>query len=78
MVHRAAALASLMVGRRVIAITGTHGKTSTTSMITTVLLETGADPAYAIGGVLAATGIGAADGAATTSWPRPTRATARS
>ena len=62
-VHRAAALASLMFGRRVIAVTGTHGKTSTTSMITTVLLETGADPAYAIGGVLAATGIGAADGA---------------
>jgi UDP-N-acetylmuramate--alanine ligase len=61
-VHRAAALAALMVGRRVIAVTGTHGKTSTTSMITTVLLETGADPAYAIGGVLAATGIGAADG----------------
>jgi UDP-N-acetylmuramate--alanine ligase len=61
-VHRAAALAALMHGRRVIAVTGTHGKTSTTSMITTVLLETGADPAYAIGGVLAATGIGAADG----------------
>jgi UDP-N-acetylmuramate--alanine ligase len=60
--HRAAALASLMTGRRVIAVTGTHGKT-TTSMITTVLLETGADPAYAIGGVLAATGAGAADGA---------------
>jgi UDP-N-acetylmuramate--L-alanine ligase len=61
--HRAAALASLMFGRRVIAVTGTHGKTTTTSMITTVLLETGARPAYAIGGVLAATGTGAADGA---------------
>jgi UDP-N-acetylmuramate--alanine ligase len=64
-VHRAAALASLMVGRRVIAVTGTHGKTSTTSMIATVLIETsepGAGPAYAIGGVLAATGAGAADG----------------
>ncbi|MGH3208276.1 MAG: UDP-N-acetylmuramate--L-alanine ligase [Trebonia sp.] len=61
-VHRAAALASLMVGRRVIAVTGTHGKTSTTSMIATVLLETGAGPAYAIGGLLAATGTGAADG----------------
>ena len=60
--HRAAALASLMSGRRVIAVTGTHGKTTTTSMITTVLLETGAGPAYAIGGVLAATGAGAADG----------------
>jgi UDP-N-acetylmuramate--alanine ligase len=64
-VHRAAALASLMFGRRVVAVTGTHGKTSTTSMIATVLIETsepGAGPAYAIGGVLAATGAGAADG----------------
>jgi len=60
--HRAAALASLMPGRRVIAVTGTHGKTTTTSMITTVLIETGAGPAYAIGGLLAATGAGAADG----------------
>ncbi len=63
--HRAAALASLMVGRRVTAVTGTHGKTTTTSMIATILLETGAGPAYAIGGVLAATGIGAADGSGT-------------
>ena len=61
--HRAGALASLMFGRRVIAVTGTHGKTTTTSMITTVLRETGADPGYVIGGVLAATGVGAADGA---------------
>jgi UDP-N-acetylmuramate--alanine ligase len=64
-VHRAAALASLMFGRQVVAVTGTHGKTSTTSMIATVLIETseaGAGPAYAIGGVLAATGVGAADG----------------
>jgi UDP-N-acetylmuramate--alanine ligase len=60
--HRAAALAALMFGRRVIAVTGTHGKTTTTSMIATVLLETGAAPAYAIGGLLAATGTGAADG----------------
>jgi len=60
--HRAAALASLMTGRRVTAVTGTHGKTTTTSMITTILLETGAGPSYSIGGVLAATGAGAADG----------------
>src|SRR5579863_6867585 len=45
--HRAAALASLMVGRRVTAVTGTHGKTTTTSMIATILLETGAGPSYA-------------------------------
>ena len=61
--HRAGALAALMSGRRVIAVSGTHGKTTTTSMITTVLRETGADPGYVIGGVLAATGTGAADGA---------------
>jgi UDP-N-acetylmuramate--alanine ligase len=61
--HRAAALASVMVGRRVIAIAGTHGKTTTTSMITTVLRECGADPGYVIGGILTETGLGAEDGA---------------
>jgi UDP-N-acetylmuramate--alanine ligase len=60
--HRAAALASVMYGRRVIAVTGTHGKTTTTSMLATILLETGADPGYAIGGTLAAAGTNAADG----------------
>ena len=60
--HRAAALASLTAGRRVIAVTGTHGKTTTTSMITTILLGIGAAPGYAIGGTLAATGVNAADG----------------
>jgi len=60
--HRAAALASVMLGRRGIAIAGTHGKTTTTSMIATVLRDSGADPGYVIGGVLAETGTGAADG----------------
>jgi UDP-N-acetylmuramate--alanine ligase len=62
-IHRAAALASVMLGRRTVAVAGTHGKTTTTSMITTVLRDSGSDPGYVIGGVLAATGIGAADGA---------------
>jgi UDP-N-acetylmuramate--alanine ligase len=61
--HRAAALASVMAGRRVIAVAGTHGKTTTTSMLATVLRECGADPGYVIGGVLAETGLGAEDGA---------------
>ncbi|HMH90671.1 MAG TPA: UDP-N-acetylmuramate--L-alanine ligase [Streptosporangiaceae bacterium] len=61
--HRAAALASLMLGRQGIAIAGTHGKTTTTSMITTVLRGCGADPSYVIGGVLAGTGLGAEHGA---------------
>jgi len=60
--HRAAALASLMLGRHRIAVAGTHGKTTTTSMITTVLLHSGAEPSYVIGGILAETGLGAADG----------------
>jgi UDP-N-acetylmuramate--alanine ligase len=61
--HRAAALASVMAGRRVIAVAGTHGKTTTTSILTTVLRECGADPGYVIGGVLVETGLGAEDGA---------------
>src|SRR5580704_894346 len=61
--HRAAALASVMAGRRVIAVAGTHGKTTTTSMLTTVLRDTGADPGYVIGGILNETGLGAEDGA---------------
>src|SRR5512135_115296 len=60
--HRAAALASLMTGRRATAVAGTHGKTTTASMITTILRECGADPGYIIGGVLAQTGRGAEDG----------------
>jgi UDP-N-acetylmuramate--alanine ligase len=60
--HRAAALASLMLGRQGIAVAGTHGKTTTTSMITTVLRAAGADPSYVIGGVLAGTGRGADHG----------------
>ena len=60
--HRAAALASVMLDRRGIAVAGTHGKTTTTSMITTVLRQCGADPGYVIGGILAETGLGAEDG----------------
>jgi len=61
-IPRAAALASLMMGRQGIAVAGTHGKTTTTSMLTTVLRCSGADPSYVIGGILAETGLGAAEG----------------
>ena len=60
--HRAAALASVMLGRQGIAIAGTHGKTTTTSMITTVLRSCGAAPSYVIGGILEETGLGADEG----------------
>jgi UDP-N-acetylmuramate--alanine ligase len=61
-IPRAAALASLMIGRRGVAVTGTHGKTTTTSMLTTVLRHHGCDPSYVIGGILTETGLGAEDG----------------
>jgi UDP-N-acetylmuramate--alanine ligase len=61
--HRAAALASLMAGRRSVAVAGTHGKTTTTSMLTVALQKAGADPSYCIGGQLVTTGLGADDGA---------------
>jgi UDP-N-acetylmuramate--alanine ligase len=60
--HRAAALASVMLGRQGIAVAGTHGKTTTTAMLTTVLRWCDADPSYVIGGILAETGLGAYDG----------------
>lgn len=60
---RSAALASVMAGRRVLAVAGTHGKTTTTSLLTVALQAAGADPTYAIGGDLAQTGTNAAEGA---------------
>jgi UDP-N-acetylmuramate--alanine ligase len=60
--HRAAALASVMLGRQGIAVAGTHGKSTTTGMLTTILRHAGAGPGYVIGGILAETGLGAEDG----------------
>jgi UDP-N-acetylmuramate--alanine ligase len=60
--HRAAALASIMLGRRGIAVAGTHGKTTTASMLATALEHCGAGPGYVIGGSLVSTGLGAAGG----------------
>ena len=48
--HRSEALAWLMQGRRVVAVAGAHGKTTTSAMVTTVLRHAGRDPSYAIGG----------------------------
>jgi UDP-N-acetylmuramate--alanine ligase len=61
-VHRAQALAALTAGRRLAAVTGTAGKTSTTSMLTVALQHCGLDPSFAIGGDLAASGSGAHEG----------------
>ncbi len=50
--HRAAALASLADSPRVVAVAGTHGKTTTTSLLTVALQHCGADPTFYIGGQL--------------------------
>ena len=62
MLPRSAGLASVMQGKRVLAVSGTHGKTTTTSLLTMALLAAGADPTYAIGAVLVQTGSNAHDG----------------
>jgi len=61
--HRAEALAALMEGYRAACVAGTHGKTSTTSMLTVALQHCGMDPSFAIGGDLSVAGSGAHQGA---------------
>ncbi len=56
---RAEALATLMTGFRGIAVAGTHGKTTTTSMLTVALQHCGADPSFAIGSELNESGSNA-------------------
>ncbi len=59
---RSAAVQSLLLGRIAVVVTGTHGKTTTTSMLATALIACGAQPSYAIGSTLTATGLNAAAG----------------
>jgi UDP-N-acetylmuramate--alanine ligase len=58
-VPRAEMLAELMRFRRGIAVAGTHGKTTTTSLTTSLLAEAGMDPTFVIGGLLNAWGSNA-------------------
>ncbi|MBC7463292.1 MAG: UDP-N-acetylmuramate--L-alanine ligase [Actinobacteria bacterium] len=59
---RAQALAILMSESTSVAVAGTHGKTTTTSMLTVALQSAGEDPSFAIGGVLKASGSNAHKG----------------
>lgn len=64
--HRSQGLAAMTTGRRVVAVAGANGKTTTTSMLTVALLGVGADPSFAIGGELAKHGTNAHAGSGQT------------
>ncbi len=68
-IHRGRLLADLCAEKRLIAVAGTHGKTTTTAMIAWALRGMGADPAFFIGGELpGASGNGAASVPANAGW----------
>lgn len=50
--HRSELLAALMHAKKGLAVTGTHGKTTTSSLLTWVLVEASIDPSFCIGGLL--------------------------
>ncbi|MGG5175643.1 UDP-N-acetylmuramate--L-alanine ligase [Pseudarthrobacter sp. J1763] len=60
--HRSEALANVMGSDRTVAVAGTHGKSTTTSMITVLLRSAGLDPSFAIGANVPALGVNAASG----------------
>jgi UDP-N-acetylmuramate--alanine ligase len=60
---RSAGLRAVMEGRRTVAVAGTHGKTTTTAMLTCALIAAGAEPSYAIGAEVASLGANARLGA---------------
>lgn len=65
-VERAEALATLMLGTRSVAIAGTHGKTTTTSMLTVALQHCGFDPSFSIGATVRNSGTNAHHGSGDT------------
>lgn len=60
--RRAELLAALLTGRRGVLVSGTHGKTTTTAMLTVALQQAGLDPSFAIGGTLNDAGTSAHHG----------------
>lgn len=60
--HRSEALAATMAQDTAITVAGTHGKSTTTSMITVLLQGAGMDPSFAIGANVPALGVNAATG----------------
>ncbi len=62
LLHRSDLLFSLMSEKKVLAVTGTHGKTTTSSLLTHVFCEAGKDPSFAVGGLLQGKEINASHG----------------
>lgn len=62
--HRSQALAAAMAGDQVVAVAGTHGKTTTTSMATVMLKGAGVDASFAVGGTVQGLGVNAGHGTA--------------
>jgi UDP-N-acetylmuramate--alanine ligase len=60
--HRAAALAALCAQRATVAVAGTHGKTTTSALLTTVLVGSGRDPGWVVGAAISHLGRSAAWG----------------
>ena len=65
-IHRGALLAQLCAEKRLIAVAGTHGKTTTTAMLAWALRGIGAEPAFFVGGEVP--GLGDDGGAANAGW----------
>ncbi len=65
-IHRGSLLAQLCAEKRLIAIAGTHGKTTTTAMLVWALRSLGADPAFFVGGEVP--GLGADGATANAGW----------
>jgi UDP-N-acetylmuramate--alanine ligase len=61
--HRSQALAWLIAGQRLVSVAGAHGKTTSTGMIITALLEADRDPSFVNGGVIQSLGVSARGGA---------------
>lgn len=76
--HRSQALAAAMHGRHVVAVAGTHGKTTTSSMAAVALRAAGLDPSWAIGAHVADLGANAGFGWGSGSSRRRTSRTVRS
>ena len=75
--HRSDLLAALIAEQPSIAVAGSHGKTTTSTLITTLLVKADEDPTAVIGGSFPASRAMAMRGEVVSSWPKPMNQTAR-